>query len=756
MTYLKQGLLASVALSAAVLAGPAWAQTKTVDELVVTARKREESILTVPMSIAAIGADEIDRKGVKDLEELSRSVPGLVATQSPDGDTKSFLMRGVAQSFDTAATVAIYLDDTPLTVGASDAPDLKLFDVARVEVMRGPQGTLFGSNSLGGAVRYISPALDFDSVSGRVKVEAGTTHFGSANYEAQGAVGGPVAQNLAFRASAFARRDGGYVDVVSETTGLPVDKDANWVDSWGGRLALGGRVSEKVEATASVLYQQEHIGDVGAYYTSRGATPATAVPLAPFQRVERLPLDSERKFFLPNLTVNADLGFARLTSSTSYVSRKFHQENDYSYFLQGLLINSFGVDEAASNGLLTSSTLQNDQKSFVQEVRLASNPGEKFEWLVGAYYRTTTDTLDQVIDSPNLGQSFPPLDGALVFSNTHKNKSRQIAVFGEASYTVAQVLKFTAGLRLTDLKVEANQIFDGAFNGGQTVSQTSEKNRPVTPKFSVSYTPTDDLMAYVSATKGFREGGGNVPVPVVACHDDLAVLGLTAAPAGYEPDTLWSYEAGAKFRSSDHRLQFAGAVYQIDWSGIQENLGLNCGFAFVANQGAARVRGLEFEGSWRPTNDLTLDVNLGTTEGELTEDGISGADANGPVVNAPKGTALPGFPDWTANVAAQYDFPITGDWKGFVRGEYTYVGEGKMNLGGLSDIGQTVHRDAFETVAARIAISNDRYEISAFANNIFDDHTILTEQFIALAPFSGSRRSTLRPRTIGVSVAAKF
>jgi iron complex outermembrane recepter protein len=729
------------------------AQTGALEEIIVTASKRQESVLDLPISVSAIDAQQLERKGVKDLEELSRSVPGLAITPAAENEPKRFVLRGIGPAFGTAATVAVYVDDTPITIG-TNSPDLKLFDVERVEVLRGPQGTLFGSSAMGGAIRYVAPQPSLDEFSGSAKVETSATAEGGQNYEAQAALGGPLSENLAFRVSGFYRKDGGYIDVVDEVSGDVSDEDANAADSMGGRLALRLRLGDAVDATLSVLYQDQDYDDLSFFHSLRGMSDPP-IALGELQKTERVDMALEDRLVLPNLLVKADLGFAELTSSTSVQRQRIDLLNDLSYFIQGL----FGLP---GSDLAVPSDRTRHFDAFAQELRLASDREGALTWLIGLYYRETKSTNSQVIGSninTVLGvpddQFLPDAPGAIeTLEETFRGNER--AIFGEASYNFTPALKLTAGVRYSSLERDVRQVetFAPLLGGGAAVVDPPASNEhPFTPKLSLSYDVAEDAMVYATAAKGFREGGPNPPLLLVqSCLDSLATFGLSSPPLTYESDNLWSYELGTKFQTGDRRLRFQGAVFQIDWSDIQQTIpvGQTCGSSPNVNFGEARVRGVESELSWRALDSLTIELSGAYTNAEITEDLVP--------LNVQAGTPLSGVPEWTASLSAQNDFVFSNGWEGFLRAEYQYVGDANRFLdtgGGQPDL----HRGAYEVVALRTGLSVGAYEFSLFADNLLDERPIISEGFGSFAPGvngQGAARTTIRPRTVGISAAIRF
>lgn len=749
--------IAAVSAVGAIAPGAASAQelsdAAVFDEVLVTARKRQESILDIPSSVTALSAEQIEAKNAKDLEDLARSVPSLVIQSAGENEPKQFILRGIGPAFGTSATVAVYMNDAPVTVGAN-SPDLKVFDMERIEVLRGPQGTLFGSSSMGGAIRYVTPKPDFEEFTGRFKLETGAISDGGTSYEGQAALGGPISENVAFRASGFYRKDGGYIDVVDETTGQVSDEDANAYDSFGGQLALGMRFGESVDVTASVLYQDTEQDDLNFYHSLLGMSDPP-VPLDDLQKTERVDVQLRDTFLLPSLVVNADLGFGTLTSATSAQQHDVDLTNDLSYFIQGL----FGIP---GSELQVPSIRTRTFDAFIQELRLASDGEGRFGWLIGAYYRETKSTTDQVIPS-NIdvvlgipADQFLPVAPGAIETLEEEFRGKELAGFGELSFNLTDALELTGGLRYSELKRDVMQVetFAPLLGGGAAVVDPPESTESVTtPRFSASYTFSDDHMLYAVAAKGFREGGPNPPLLLSPeCLASLAEFGLSSPPISFESDNLWSYEVGLKMLAADGRLRLQGSVYQIDWTEIQTAIpvGTTCGTAPVANVGGARARGVETEISWQPVEQFLLELTAAYTDAETTEDVEP--------FNVSAGTPLGGVPEWSGSMAAQYDTVFSNGWRGYIRGELQYVGDANRfldNGGGQSNL----HRGAYEIAALRLGVDTTAYEFALFADNLFDERVVIGEGFGAFAPGidgQGAARTTIRPRTIGLSAAFRF
>jgi outer membrane receptor protein involved in Fe transport len=308
--------------------------------------------------------------------------------------------------------------------------------------------------------------------------------------------------------------------------------------------------------------------------------------------------------------------------------------------------------------------------------------------------------------------------------------------------------------------MEVHRAASGLLAGGAEELHIKSKDSPVTPKFSAKYEITPQAMVYATVAKGFREGGPNAPVPdSPACDASLELLGRTEAPATFNSDKLWSYEIGAKFRTDDRKFQFTGAVYQINWSDVQQTINLTtggCGFSYTDNVGDARSRGFEIETIYNPFDGLSLTAAVGHTDAQLTEDLVTGADDNGPIVAAEEGTRLAFVPNWTVSLSGQYDFDLSDTWQGFARAEYLYQGDVKRHLNTPSDDPASLNRDSYGLVNLRFGVMSGGNEFNVFVNNVLDEDSLIYKTYLAFAPGTAYEAVRVRPRVIGVSYRRDF
>jgi outer membrane receptor protein involved in Fe transport len=774
-------------------------------EITVTATRREESLSKVPISVSAFTQETMDQKGVKDISDLVRYTPGISIDQT---GTNAISIRGISSS-GGAGTTGIYIDDTPIqmrSLGFNPDDTLpKTFDLDRVEVLRGPQGTLFGSGSEGGTVRYIltQPSVIKDST--YVKSDVSFTQYGEPSYEAGIAHGGPIIDGvLGFRASAWYRKDGGWIDRVEPTTRAIVDKNANTDETLVLRLAAMWKPVGAVTVTPSMFYQNRQEHDVSTYWPaysdpSRGhfnnANPdRTAVP---------------DKFYLPALKIEADLGKARLVSNTSY----FHRDETTGYegtvynlsYYQTLgwpagglgltflnpadypLIDTAGVHlPPGLTNYRAPATVQNQQRSVTQEIRLESNdPTSRLTWTIGAFWQLTREVSLEEIHDPMINNLLATLYGdnaldifgeALLqngdsFYNINTTHDRQLAGFGEFSYRLTDQLKVTLGGRIAKASFDITHFTDGPQNFGPTgPGSASEKETPFTPKAGVSYQMDPNHLFYATYAKGFRVGGANPPLPSY-CSDGLIAEGYASgqAPPTYKSDSTQSFEIGSKDNFAN-LVRIATSVYYIKWNDIQQNVFVagNCGLQFTDNLGKAVAKGFDLQAD-TTLGAFTLEAAVGytdaryvaTSKNDLAIDGdaISGQSS----INGSPGANAP----WNVALGLQYNFTAAAH-PSFARLDYEFASRNPWQAA-LQDprsvqytpypypISYTTSSTTF--LQFRTGTSFGGWQVSFFVDNLLNSHTTtnyertFTDSNNPNFPPPGPQYNnyTFRPRTIGIT-----
>ena len=739
----------------------------TLKEIVVTAEKRNSTVQDTPISLTAITGDQLQAEGISDMKGVIAEVPGISMRTSGPGQTE-LEMRGLASSGGSSPTVGFYLDDTPLTAPPFTPTgkvviDPDLFDLNRVEVLRGPQGTLYGSGSMGGTIRLISNEPDLQKVEGNVDTLISGTQGGGANPGINAMFNVPLVDNvLALRVVFTEKYTSGWVnrDVVANFpypvnpcpgwgTGCtrgnvlahPITQsfsDVNWENLTGGRAALLFKPNEALSVDLTGLYQKIRTGGPSYYDQSPGASYETHYQPAnvaePFS-------DS---VWLTSLSVNYDFGLAKLTSASSYWRRNAAISQDSTEGVEGLIATVFGVQEYVPNVF----TERDTTYQFSQEVRLASSGSSRFQWLVGGFY----SNLKQLYDTYNAAPGFAPLslggaaanpDGIL-FQSDDPYFIKQFAAFGEISYALSDAWKATVGLRHYDFRVNAGENQSGVFASGNTqpiVAAFGASFTGTVPKFNLEYQPTKDLTLYATAAKGFRPGAANAPIPTN--------IGCALTNASYSPDSIWNYEIGEKSQLVDRRLSINSDFFYIKWSGVQQQITQACGYGVNANAGDARSYGPELEISARLTDRWSLSAAGTYTSSEITRVNPAIAAADPALV---PGLPILNIPKYTANAALAYVHPLTADYDLTARLTDSYVGSSTDVAFSYQEL------SAYDIVNLRFGAVSKGLAGYFFIDNLTNERAALSVNTTSLSWVSPSttRVSTNQPRTIGIEGSYRF
>ncbi len=760
-----------------------------LEEIVVTATRREENINRVPVSVTAFSQDMIDQKGIKDFQDVVRFTPGVSIDNS---GTNAISIRGISSS-GGAGTTGIYIDDTPIQMRAlgfnPDDTLPKTFDLDRVEILRGPQGTLFGAGSEGGTVRYIMTQPSVTQESTYAKTEVSFTRGGQPSYEAGIAHGGPIIDNvLGFRASVWYRFDGGWIDRVDPTTRALVESNANHANTMAARLAFLIQPVEGLQITPSIVYQNSRKHDESTYWPAYSNVAAgqfnNATP-------ERQPVPD--RYVLPSLKIVADLGKVQLISNSSYYDRNemtAYQGTAYDlayYQSQSWLIGSCGsastsavppcswyplIDgkgihlPAGFAGYSTPNVTTNKQQSWTQEIRLQSNDdASRWKWTVGAFWSLSKETSieelqdKQVIPFWNAlfgidpqdyfgpyyscdgqgtpGQTLPDCD---IYLNNNQVHDRQLAGFGEVTYAFTDQWKLTLGGRYAKMSFDLSHHGDGIENYGPDYATASQRETSFTPKASVSFQADANNLFYATYAKGFRPGGGNAPLPGYC--DGTGGLEQTGYPNGapltYNADTTQSYELGAK-NSVNDRFRIASSVYYIKWKNIQQSVYVpyNCGLQFTDNLGTAVAKGFDIQADLVLGLGFTADVAFGYTSARYSESTPPPRPLLVQAGDAISGEAAidggPGTnPPYTVSVGGQYNFKLAAH-DAFMRMDWEYTARNHW-LAGVQDPAstqytpQTYPLSSTSFASARGGITLGNWQVALFCDNLFDSRTTINYQ----------------------------
>ncbi len=789
-----------------------------LDEIVVTATRREERLQDVPISVSAFSQEKLDAQGLKNIDDLARLSPGVTFSRNGMGSSANYNdegsdinIRGVDSTAGTSTT-GIYIDDTPVQtrhVGFGSVNAFpELFDLDRVEVLRGPQGTLFGAGAEGGAVRFIAPEPDVTKTSAYARADLSENKAGDSSYEIGAAFGAPIIDDvLAFRVSASDRRDGGWVDRVgyslspnaSVATPTPVyggdvvEGDSNWQTTKTARVALKWKVNENLEITPSVYWQELHINDTAAYWVAL-SDPSSDI----YRNGNARDNPSTDPFTLSAIKVKWDLGFASLFSNTAYFERDQHSTSDYTQYLRatwssipsGLPAGQVQYQypntfPAPGDGGYA--VFQDNQHNFYEEIRLASKDADAaFVWTTGFYFSHLDENVPETIIDPTLnneviaytggadsvcypGQPCP--GGQIFYGPIDKVVDRQLALFGDLTYKITDTFKVTGGLRASRLEFTGTVYETGPFLGTTISSRGGATEDPVTPKAVLSWQPDHDNLVYASASKGFRPGGPNVGVGGI-CQGNLTALGLSQVPGQFSSDSLWSYELGSKNTFFDNTLSIDASVFYIDWSNIQQNVYLPaCGEQFTANLGKAKSEGGDIEVLYKPVPAVTFDLTAAYTDARLTKTTCAGTliyngtqcagggTTAGPI--ASKGDALLGAP-WSFTAAVEYHFPL---WEGrlpYVRLDEQYT-TAQRSLLQSQDPNNALYDTTIpglpisQNLSLRAGLRFNGLDISIYGNNLTDAHPIEYEsRDIAGATDSLYFGRGVRPLQAGVTAIYRY
>jgi outer membrane receptor protein involved in Fe transport len=741
-----------------------------LQEVVVTATRREENQMTVPISLSAVTVGQIDTLGLRTLEDITRLAPGI---QFNEGNGK-IVIRGINGNSIGAGPVGIYIDDTPIqvrTFGTATANAVQhLFDISRVEILRGPQGTLFGAGSEGGTVRYILGQPNTDIWNSYGRAELNDMQYGTMGGEAGVAIGGPIVQDeIGFRFSAWDSRTPGYVDRVS--TAPPyntLDANANWTNTSLFRAALTFKPMANLTITPSMLYQGAYTNNTGSSFVVALSDPSEGV----FKNESPTKEFNWDQFYLPALRVDYNAGFADLIYNGSYFNRGQYGNNDYTTFFAGLfgIASPTGPEFGTFPNYDAHTDAVNRQSNVTQELRLQSaNPEARISWTAGLFYAHLTQNnrehthdpeyyqfFSQVIGLPG---GFGPLIPGTDFSyyGTANSLDVQGALFAQLDFHITHGLTFTLGERFSRFLLNYQIAYNGPYNGGPTGGYGSANENVVTPLYTLQWQANPNNMFYGTVSKGFRPGGVADPYPADLCAASLAALGYTGTPPGaFKPDYVWNYEVGAKNTLAGGRVQMSTSIYRIDWYQIQTALGLpSCGFTLDTNVGTARSEGFDYQANFAVLPKLTLGLTVGRTNAFYSES-VYGAPRHGvrPLLTANGDTI--GGPPWTVGATIDWRFPLFSH-DGYFSGYYSYFEKNSGTTPGQDPATgsynpQSVYPDppTSRYASARLGMFIKDFDVSLFVNNLTNDQTLLSYSAAVGTPFYEATVSP--PRIFGVTL----
>jgi iron complex outermembrane receptor protein len=755
----RAAFLSSAALFACAIATPAMAQAQqpptpprdqdisndSGEAIVITATKRAEALLKIPQSVSVVGGDTLERQQATNIQDFANLVPGLSLTETNPGNTR-IVLRGI-NTGGVGATVGVYVDETPfgsssgLVNGSILAGDFDTFDVNRLEVLRGPQGTLYGAASLGGVLKYVTVAPKLNSLSGRVRAGIESVDGGDLGWTGNAVVNAPLGSKAAIRASGFYHREGGYIDAKADhafigTSGSLAGHNINEDDVYGGRASLLFSPTDELNIRLTAIVQKIKADASNVVEVD----PVTLEPIDGLQQTRFIPEVTTTKYRVLDATVDYDFGFATALSSTSFAKL------DQNFVLDGTTVfGNFLTDLVFG----TPTGLQQNQftgfKKFTQEVRLTSPSNDRFEWLLGGFYtkekgRILQDLFAYDLVSQEIITDFPATIGRV------PSEYEEIAGFANATLHVTDRFDVAAGGRFSHNNQSADQILEGPLVGGaqdftNTESSESVFTYSLAPRFELS----DNTSIYARVASGYRPGGPNVlrpnPPPGVK--------------STYKSDRLTNYEVGVK-TDLGRRLSFDASAFLLKWQDIQLFQQVN-NVGFNANGGKATSQGVEAQLSWRPVRGLQLLANGAITDAKLDDDA---PDAGGF-----SGDWLPWVPRVSFSLNADYDWMLSPDLHAYVGAGWHYVGKqsSEFDAAYALEHGHQRRIDPYGVVDLRAGVDFHQFTVEAYVQNLTNSRGLTFAGLITDAltgepalPGGAVSAAIIRPRTIGLTLTANF
>ena len=778
------------------------------EEITVTSRLREESIQEVPFSIIAPTEEVLRSRGVQDLEGVAANVPGFTVQSLGQGQSQ-VAMRGVSAGQiirdqpGVKEQVGIYLDDSVISLSLF-TPDIDLWDMSRVEVLRGPQGTLFGSGSLSGTVRYISNQPVAGMSDSAVELDLNTITDGEMGGSAKAAFNVPMGDSAAMRLAAYFTQTGGFIDALEPAPGSGTRDDYNSNERYGGRLSFLFQPSEEFTITPRVIYQkvksdgrnqQDEYNILGNRFT----TTRPAIDPGDREQVNQFDEPFDDEFLLADLNLRYDFGGATLTSITSYTDRDILAVRDATALTGSVSGGTIGLPE---NVYTLDSPLSDatQVKALTQELRLAGT-NDTFDWLIGAFY----SDMDRDYGQSLFVGGFTALSGIetagdfgaetdILFFSDLAYEFQQIALFGEATWKVTDVFDITGGLRYYDFEEDRVQTFDGIFAAPGT-SAGSVSADGIVPRVIADFKLSENSSINAQVSQGFRLGGINDPLNIPLCTPaDLVTFGGHDA---WEDETLWNYEIGTKNRILDGKGTFNLAAFYMDIEDLQATVTAgSCSSRVIFNVPSSHSQGLELEFSVAPTEQFDFSISASYADSQL-DSTVTSTDNAGVVSivgGLEEGNRLPTVPEFQGVAAAAYNFQMSDTWFGYVNGSWQYVGSrftqfgdqaagfGGINLytfhnfapppDGCGPIGSPCANDiggpftqagtafdpelpSYDLLNLRFGVLHGAWDVALYVNNVLDELALLSLDYER-----GTRARVgylvNQPRTIGINARVHF
>ena len=696
-----------------------------LEQIIVTAQKREERLQDVPVPVTSIDTAELTQNNQTRLQDYYATVPGLSISPSVESRQRVSI-RGITTGGTSNPTVGVTVDGVSFGSsteigGSSVIPDIDPSDLSRIEVLRGPQGTLYGASSMGGLINFVTVDPSTSRVSGRLEAGTSSVYNGAQlGYSVRGAVNVPLSDTLAIRASAFTREDPGYIDnPVRNIDGI------NKSRAEGGHFSTLWQPSQDFSLKLSALLQEVK-GDGTSDVDARPGLGDLQQNYAPGVGAY------ERKVQAYSATIKAKLGDIDFTSVTGYNSNTNNSSWDYSYALGSLIESHYGVPAAPVFE-------NNSTGKFSQEFRLSGQVGAKFEWLLGGFYTDESSHYreDIAAEDPATGSNVGEF-ASLIFPTRYK----EYAGFADLTYHFTDQFDLQVGGRESKIKQAFAESITGLYDS-VLLKHPSPVVYPavdiddnaftylVTPRFKIS----PDFMVYARLASGYRAGGGNA-----------AAIGVTSVPREYNPDKTHDYEVGAKADFLDHRVSVDASVYYILWDAIQLPLrDPTTHLSYTGNGGQAKSQGVELSAEFKPVDHLTI-----ATWGSWDKAVLTQALPTTSTVTGGVGDRLPDTSRLSGSLSLNEEFPIASQLTGFVGGTLSYVGD---RVGVFTGSTNRQNLPGYAQTNFNAGVKYDSWTFNGYLNNALDRRGLLDG---GLDMFPTFAYVYIQPRTVGISIAKSF
>jgi iron complex outermembrane recepter protein len=686
------------------------ANVSILEEIIVTAQKRKQRLLDVPMSITALTGDALARQGATTLLDVASTVPGLSTLEYAPGQNRAQL-RGISSAAG-APTIGLYLDELPINVDSVQlGADVRFIDLERIEVLRGPQGTLYGEGSMGGTIKYVTRSPDLTKSSLGFDTAFGSVADGSELYRANVIVNVPVvADTFGVRFAGGYEQSPGWIDYP-----LIGAKDVNEGRSKTARLKSLWQVSDALKASLLLAYQD---GDYDSQAFADARRTAPYLVLQPSKDENRL----------ANLVLEYDAGPFTVLSSTGYLDRDVATRSDVTGFFAPIYTTPPPFGFGLPPGSVATVTLDgvSNFKATSEELRVASNGATRLTWTAGVYYRDYEDSADSSSKTTPNPLPMEVLTGQL------ERTSEQFAAFGEVGYKVTPVFETTVGLRY--FRDERSKRGSGS-NFGLPAPEPYGKETftSVNPRLVLTYRPTEDQLFYVSGAQGFRSGGFNL----LATRPPGCNL-----PDAFDPENLWTYEIGSNLTFSDGRVVVQGAVYRNDWKDIQVSEFCPGGQSTqTTNAGKASGSGVDLQLTLRPLDSLSIMLAGGYNDSQYDETSVTHNE----------GDSIDFVPKFSASISGDYSFQWAASLPGQFHLDYQYVDDFSISLRNFPGSQPIANSDGYGRLNARLSILSGAWELALFGQNLADTNKVVMPPIgVLLVPVS------MQPRTIGIGLRYNY